>query len=137
MQTWIDFAAIKQSVGLAPILRRYHVSLRRSGRDQYRGLCPLHRGAGRDAFHVNLSRNLFHCFSCGAGGTVLDFVAANGRLYVARSRAKVGGGGAARSTVANCLSSRHPRYGYLGLPIPQKEANAGTIKTTLDKVAPY
>lgn len=75
MQTWIDFAAIKQSVGLAPILRRYHVSLRRSGRDQYRGLCPIHRGEGRDAFHANLSRNLFHCFSCGAGGTVLDFVA--------------------------------------------------------------
>jgi len=76
MQTWIDFAAIKQSVGLAPILRRYHVPLHRSGRDHYRGICPLHRGEGRDAFHANLSRNLFHCFSCGAGGTVLDFVAA-------------------------------------------------------------
>jgi len=76
MQTWIDFAAIKQSVGLAPVLRRYRVSLRRSGRDQYRGLCPIHCGEGRDAFHVNLSRNIFHCFACGAGGTVLDFVAA-------------------------------------------------------------
>jgi DNA primase len=76
MQTWVDFATIKQSVGLAPVLRRYQVSLRRSGRDQYRGLCPIHRGEGRDAFHANLSRNIFHCFSCGAGGTVLDFVAA-------------------------------------------------------------
>ena len=26
--------------------------------------------------HANLSRNVFHCFSCGAGGSVLDFVAA-------------------------------------------------------------
>ena len=76
MQTWVDFAAIKQKVGLAPVLRRYQVSLRRSGRDQYRGLCPIHRGEGRDAFHANLSRNIFHCFSCGACGTVLDFVAA-------------------------------------------------------------
>jgi DNA primase len=76
MQNWIDFTAIKQTVGLAPLLRRYQVSLRRSGRDQYRGLCPIHRGQGRDAFHVNLSRNLFHCFSCGAGGSVLDLVAA-------------------------------------------------------------
>jgi DNA primase len=25
---------------------------------------------------VNLARNIFHCFSCGAGGTALDFVAA-------------------------------------------------------------
>ena len=76
MQTWIDFATIKQSVGLGPVLRRYQVPLRRSGRDQYRGLCPIHRGEGRDAFQANLSRNIFHCFSCGAGGTVLDFVAA-------------------------------------------------------------
>jgi DNA primase len=76
MQTWVDFATIKQSVGLAPVLRQYQVSLRRSGRDQYRGLCPIHHGEGRDAFHANLSRNIFHCFSCGAGGTVLDFVAA-------------------------------------------------------------
>lgn len=28
------------------------------------------------SFHANLNRNLFHCFSCGAGGSVLDFVAA-------------------------------------------------------------
>jgi len=76
MQTWIDYTTIKQNVGLAGVLRHYRVSLRRSGRDQYRGLCPLHRGEGRDAFHANLSRNLFHCFSCGAGGMVLDFVAA-------------------------------------------------------------
>jgi hypothetical protein len=40
------------------------------------GCCPIHRGEGRDAFHVNLVRNVSHCFACGAGGTVLDFVAA-------------------------------------------------------------
>lgn len=76
MHTWVDFAAIKQSVPLAPLLRRYQVKLRRSGRDQYRGCCPIHGGQGRDAFHANLTRNIFHCFSCGAGGSVLDFVAA-------------------------------------------------------------
>jgi DNA primase len=76
MQTWVDFAAVKQSMPLAPLLRRYQVKLRRSGRDQYRGRCPIHGGEGRDAFHANLTRNIFHCFSCGAGGSVLDFVAA-------------------------------------------------------------
>src|SRR5919108_5739696 len=76
MQTWVDFAALKQSVSLAPLLRRYQVKLRRSGRDQYRGRCPIHRGEGPEAFHANLSQNIFHCFSCGAGGSVLDFVAA-------------------------------------------------------------
>jgi DNA primase len=76
MSNRVDFAAIKQSVPLAPLLRRYQVKLRRSGRDQYRGRCPIHRGEGAEAFHANLSRNIFHCFSCGAGGSVLDFVAA-------------------------------------------------------------
>lgn len=76
MSNLIDFAAIKQTVALAMVLRQYQVRLRRSGRYQYRGLCPIHRGEGRDAFHVNLSQNVFHCFACGAGGSVLDFVAA-------------------------------------------------------------
>jgi DNA primase len=76
MSDWLDFTAIKQHVGLAAVLRRYRVPLRRSGRDQYRGCCPIHRGEGREAFHANLTRNIFHCFSCGAGGSVLDFVAA-------------------------------------------------------------
>lgn len=76
MSNWVDFAAIKQSVPLAPLLQRYQVKLRRSGRDQYRGRCPIHRGEGPEAFHANLSQNIFHCFSCGAGGSVLDFVAA-------------------------------------------------------------
>jgi DNA primase len=76
MQTQVDFAAIKRSVELAPLLRRYQVKLRRSGVDQYRGCCPIHGGEGGDAFHANLTRNIFHCFSCGAAGTVLDFVAA-------------------------------------------------------------
>jgi DNA primase len=76
MSNWVDFAAIKQSVPLAPLLQRYQVKVRRSGRDQYRGRCPIHRGEGPEAFHANLSQNIFHCFSCGAGGSVLDFVAA-------------------------------------------------------------
>ncbi len=76
MSDWVDFAALKRSVPLALIFERYHVKLRRSGRDQYRGRCPIHRGEGPEAFHANLSRNIFHCFSCGAGGSGLDFVAA-------------------------------------------------------------
>jgi len=76
MSNWVDFAAIKGSIPLAPLLQRYQVKLRRSGRDQYRGRCPIHRGEGQEAFHANLSRNIFHCFACGAGGSVLDFLAA-------------------------------------------------------------
>jgi len=76
MINWLDFKSIKRAVKLESVLRHYHVELRRSGKDQYRGCCPIHRGEGREAFHVNLARNVFHCFACEAGGTVLDFVAA-------------------------------------------------------------
>ena len=76
MINWRDFKSIKRTVTLESALRHYRIKLRRSGKDQYRGCCPIHRGDGRDAFHVNLARNVFHCFACGAGGTALDFVAA-------------------------------------------------------------
>ena len=76
MTTRPDFAQIKRNVSMESLLRQYRVQLRRCGKDQYRGCCPIHGGQGRDAFHVSLARNIFHCFACGAGGTVLDFVAA-------------------------------------------------------------
>jgi DNA primase len=76
MTNRLDFVAIKRGVSLESVLRQYRVQLRRYGRDQYRGCCPIHGGEGRDAFHVNLTRSIFHCFACGAGGTVLDFMAA-------------------------------------------------------------
>lgn len=76
MINWLDFKSIKRAVRLESVLRHYRVELRPNGKDQYRGCCPIHHGDGRDAFHVNLARDVFHCFSCDAGGTVLDFVAA-------------------------------------------------------------
>jgi len=77
MAGWIEYTSIKEAVPLMGVLERYRIGgLRRSGKDQWRGRCPLHGGEGEDAFHVNAARQLFHCFSCGAGGTVLDLVAA-------------------------------------------------------------
>ena len=77
MAEWVEFASIKQAVPIMEVLQRYQITgLRRSGQDQCRGRCPLHGGDGEDAFHVNTAKQLFHCFSCGAGGTVLDLVAA-------------------------------------------------------------
>ena len=89
MTNWVDFSSIKRSVSIAPLLRQYRVQLRRSGRDQYRGCCPIHGGEGRDAFHVNLTRNIFHCFACGASGTVLDFIAAMERCSLREAALKL------------------------------------------------
>jgi DNA primase len=76
MADWIEFAAIKRAVPLVAVLEHYRIhKLRRSGRDQLRGRCPLHGGEGRETFHVNPAEQVFHCFACGAGGSVLDLVA--------------------------------------------------------------
>ena len=77
MRSWIEFEAVKRAVPLRAVLEHYRIPLlRRSGKDQWRGRCPLHDGEGRDAFHAHTSEQVFHCFSCGAGGSVLDLVAA-------------------------------------------------------------
>jgi DNA primase len=48
------------------------VRLRRAGRN-FVGLCPFH-DEKTPSFSVNAERGFFHCFGCGAGGTVFDFV---------------------------------------------------------------
>src|SRR5262245_48046419 len=90
MNNWLDFRSIKREATLKAVLQHYGVNLRRSGKDQYRGRCPIHCGEGVEAFHANVARNIFHCFACGAGGTVLDFVAAMQRcsLYEAGEKLK-------------------------------------------------
>jgi DNA primase len=78
MRDWVNFAEIRNQVKLAAVLHAYGVDwLRHSGPpQQYRGRCPIHHGQGTEAFHAHLGRGVFHCFACGAGGNVLDFVAA-------------------------------------------------------------
>ncbi|MFN8624717.1 MAG: DNA primase [Candidatus Binatia bacterium] len=49
-----------------------HVSLKKAGRN-FLGLCPFHPEK-TPSFTVNEERGLFHCFGCGAGGTVFTFV---------------------------------------------------------------
>lgn len=70
----VSFAAIKQGVRMEAVLRHFQVNLQGRG-GRYRGRCPIHQGEGQEAFHVDVQRKIFHCFSCGAGGDVLDLVA--------------------------------------------------------------
>ncbi len=48
------------------------VRLRRAGRN-FVGLCPFHTEK-TPSFSVNAERGFFHCFGCGAGGTVFNFL---------------------------------------------------------------
>jgi DNA primase len=83
---WVDFAAIKASVGIEQVLQHYRVRLKRVRKDYLRGLCPLptHGSAqSRESFGVDTGRNVWACHSascCQArqgkvGGNILDLVA--------------------------------------------------------------
>ena len=82
MSGWVDFGAVKQAVSLETVLRRYQVPGLRKRRNQLQGPCPIHRGQRNDSFRADLDKNAFHCFSCQAGGNVLDFVAAMERCSI-------------------------------------------------------
>ncbi|MFH0749924.1 MAG: DNA primase [Candidatus Gottesmanbacteria bacterium] len=48
------------------------VQLKKSGRN-FKGLCPFHNEK-TPSFMVSPDRQVFHCFGCGKGGSVIDFV---------------------------------------------------------------
>lgn len=49
-----------------------HVELRARGKE-YLGLCPFHDDK-KPSMHVVPAKQIYHCFSCGAGGDVFTFV---------------------------------------------------------------
>lgn len=79
MTAWVDFAEIRQKVSLEDVLFRLYgleESFTRQGAKLV-GRCPVHGGDNPRAFHADLDRNIWHCFSkCAKGGNQLDLVAA-------------------------------------------------------------
>ena len=51
-----------------------YVHLKKSG-SGYMGCCPFHREK-TPSFHVSGDKQLYHCFGCGVGGSVIQFVMA-------------------------------------------------------------
>ena len=49
-----------------------YMTLKRKGRN-YFGLCPFHNEKS-PSFSVSPDKQIFHCFGCGVGGDVINFV---------------------------------------------------------------
>ncbi|WAH38555.1 DNA primase [Alicyclobacillus dauci] len=62
---------LRQRVDIVEVISDY-VQLRRSGRS-FSGLCPFHNERS-PSFSVSADRQMYHCFGCGAGGTVIGFI---------------------------------------------------------------
>ena len=68
----IDYAAVRRAIPMRRVLELLGYQAARRRGDRLRGWCPLQRACSRESFRVHLGHNLFHCFSCGAGGNQLD-----------------------------------------------------------------
>jgi DNA primase len=68
-----DFAqSLKQQADIVRIVGGY-ISLRKSGAQNYSGLCPFHKEKS-PSFSVHAARQFYHCFGCQASGDVFSFV---------------------------------------------------------------
>ena len=68
-----DFAqTLKQQADIVRVVGDY-VSLKKSGAQNYSGLCPFHKEKS-PSFSVHATRQFYHCFGCGQSGDVFAFV---------------------------------------------------------------
>lgn len=77
MTTWVNFQEIRARVSLSDVILKFYdiQGLQRQG-TRLIGPCPVHGGDSPRAFHADLEKNVWHCFSkCRGGGNQLDFVA--------------------------------------------------------------
>ncbi len=75
-QDFID--EVIQKNDIVDVISRY-VTLKRVG-NRFQALCPLHNDKKTPSFSVSPDKQLFHCFGCNAGGTVIHFVMAKENL---------------------------------------------------------
>jgi len=62
---------IRDKCNIAEVVSQY-IPLKRAGRN-YRALCPFHKEK-TPSFMVSPDKGIFHCFGCGAGGNVFNFI---------------------------------------------------------------
>jgi DNA primase len=67
-----DLAQLKKKSDLVAVATARGVKLTRQGQD-FVACCPFHEEKA-PSFHITPTKNLFHCFGCGAAGSVVDFI---------------------------------------------------------------
>lgn len=65
--------SIVSNTDIVDYISRY-TELKKVG-NTYRGKCPLHNGDNHNSLTVFENDNSFYCFSCGKGGSIINFVA--------------------------------------------------------------
>jgi len=85
--TRLDFAAVRRQARFEAVLDHYGLKLIRTGMQRFI-LCPFHRERAPSC-SIHLAKRIFHCFGCGAKGTIIDFVAMMERINFRAAAAKL------------------------------------------------
>ena len=64
---------IQNRCDIVDIISRY-VSLKKTGSNNYFGLCPFHNDKNHASMSVNQTRQIFNCFTCHKAGNVFTFL---------------------------------------------------------------
>ena len=67
-----SIAEVREKAPIDEVVSQY-VTLKNAGGGSMKGLCPFH-DEKTPSFNVNTARGFYHCFGCGEGGGVIDFV---------------------------------------------------------------
>ncbi|MGV8845814.1 DNA primase [Tessaracoccus sp.] len=67
-----DISAVRDRTDILAVMAEYGVQVKRAG-TSYKALCPFH-DEHSPSMSIRPSANFFHCFGCGEGGDVIDFV---------------------------------------------------------------
>jgi DNA primase len=67
-----DIDEVLSRVSIVDVVGDY-VALKSSGNGEFKGLCPFH-GEKSASFGVSATKNVWHCFGCGEGGNLFQFL---------------------------------------------------------------
>jgi len=67
-----EIQAAKQNIDILKVVEQSGIQLKKHGQNYFGG-CPFH-DEKTPSFSVSPSKQMFHCFGCGAGGDVIEFV---------------------------------------------------------------
>ncbi len=73
---------------LERVISRYGIELKRHSASQVKGLCPFHK-ENSPSFYVDTTKQLFKCFGCNVGGSVIDFVSKHENISVGEAMKKL------------------------------------------------
>jgi DNA primase catalytic core len=70
--------SLKVNTSMLSLAKKYGLSPQKKGTKGYMAICPFHQVDGRPesqpSFSISPEKNVYHCFSCNAGGDPIKFV---------------------------------------------------------------